>query len=678
LRQGIGFQRGVVTCVAVLAAPVRRLRAVYARYAEAHVAPRPSGFALALLRATPALIRHALWHQPADRLAVKRALGLGKIQTQGALDGDWFDGVVQRGQGPITIVMPVHGAFDLLSEVLGRVVRHTDIPWHLVLVEDASTDARVRPWLRDWVARHPARATLLENTVNMGFVGAANRGLGFARGRAGHVVLLNTDAFVPAGWASRLLGPLEADGRVASVTPMSNDAEIFSAPTICARGSIPPGAVDLIDAVAARLGRNGPLPTAPTGVGFCMAMNRAFLDHVPQFDMTFGKGYGEEVDWCRKTQALGGRHLCQPALFVEHRGGASFGTAAKQALVTRHNAIISARYPTYDLEVQRYIAADPLLTPRMALALAHVGVAARGAVPLFVAHAMGGGAEIALSAEIADALDQIGAALVLRVGTSRRWRLELHMEGGAISAVATDDLALIHRLLGPVPCLHIVYSCGVGDTDPVTLPAAMLGLRRPGRADTVAARMHDFFPLTPSYCLFGRDGQFRGAPDPRDPAHVARRADGTRVRLDEWQAAWHGFLSQCTEIRVFSDDSRAHVLRAYSDLAHLIVVRPHAPPQGIARVLPPRRSRPVLAVLGNLNIPKGAGVLRDLALRIDAEGGGAVGLDRQYRPRRHPARIRRLPRQLYPAPDISAGRPLWCGSLADPVYLARDVFLHHA
>jgi hypothetical protein len=133
--------------------------------------------------------------------------------------------------------------------------------------------------------------------------------------------------------------------------------------------------------------------------------------------------------------------------------------------------------------------------------------------------------------------------------------------------------------------------------------------------------MHDFFPLTPSYCLLGRDGQFRGAPDPRDPAHVARRADGTRVPLEAWQAAWHGFLSQCTKISVFSDDSRAHVLRAYSDLAHLIVVRPHAPPQGIARVLPPRRSRPVLAVLGNLNIPKGAGVLRDLALRIDAEGG---------------------------------------------------------
>ena len=596
-----------------------RLIALYSRYADAQVAPGPVGFARALLRASPGLVRYGLWGRQIDRDAVKRALGLAGPPPDGVLDDSWFRGQVQRGTGPITIVMPVYDAFDLLPEVLARIARHTNLPWHLVLVEDASADDRVRPWLRDWAGRRPADVTLLENATNLGFVGAANLGLAVARNRAGHVVLLNADAFVPRGWATRLLGPLEADPRVASVTPMSNNAEIFSTPKICTGRPIPPGAVDTIDTVAAGLGRVGPLPAAPTGVGFCMAMNRVFLDRVPQFDRAFGKGYGEEVDWCQRTRALGGVHLCQPAVFVEHRGGASFGAATKKALVARHNAIIAARYPTYDLEVQRYVRADPLLTPRMALALAHAGVTARGAVHLFIAHGMGGGAEFALEAEIAGAVAQTGVALVLRVGGTQRWRLELH-HPRKTSMAATDDLAVIRRLLDPIAQLQIIYSCGVGDPDPVALPAAMASLRRPGRADMMAARIHDFFPISPSYCLLGADGRFREGAISGDPAQATRRPDGSPVSLVDWQSAWREFLTQCSEVTVFSDDSRVRVAQVYPDLQDRLVLAPHRLRVPISSVSPPRGPKPVLAVLGNINAQKGAGVLRDLARHLAGDG----------------------------------------------------------
>ena len=104
-----------------------------------------------------------------------------------------------------------------------------------MLIEDASTDARVRPFLRDWAARQtrpntPGRVELIENETNLGFIGAVNRGLEVARAAGHPVVLLNSDAFVPAGWAGRLIAPMLADDSVATVTPMSNDAEIFSVP----------------------------------------------------------------------------------------------------------------------------------------------------------------------------------------------------------------------------------------------------------------------------------------------------------------------------------------------------------------------------------------------------------------------------------------------------------------
>src|SRR5690606_25741329 len=102
-----------------------------------------------------------------------------------------------------TIIMPVYNAFELLTEALDRVDRHTDVPWHLVLVEDASSDERVRPWLREWAAARAERVTLLLNDRNLGFVGSVNRALDLAAQRGGPVVLLNSDALVPEAWASR-------------------------------------------------------------------------------------------------------------------------------------------------------------------------------------------------------------------------------------------------------------------------------------------------------------------------------------------------------------------------------------------------------------------------------------------------------------------------------------------
>ena len=139
----------------------------------------------------------------------------------------------------VTIILPGFNAFDLLPEVLARITAHTDLPWHLIVIEDRSTDPAIRPWLRDWVQSQPdGRVTLLENEENQGFIRSVNRGLAAVgdaagdAGRQGPVILLNSDAMVPAGGASRLTAPLR-DPAVASVTPLSNDAEIFSAPVIC-------------------------------------------------------------------------------------------------------------------------------------------------------------------------------------------------------------------------------------------------------------------------------------------------------------------------------------------------------------------------------------------------------------------------------------------------------------
>ena len=83
-----------------------------------------------------------------------------------------------------------------------------------------------------------------------------------------------------------VLAPL-ADPGVASVTPMSNDAEIFTAPVLCAPAGLAPGQALAMDAVARRLDPAHARSEAPTGVGFCMALPLPFLSLFPLFSPSF-------------------------------------------------------------------------------------------------------------------------------------------------------------------------------------------------------------------------------------------------------------------------------------------------------------------------------------------------------------------------------------------------------
>jgi len=580
-------------------------------------------FARDLLRLAPVAWRWRRTGNPVYRAQIKTRLGLDAVPQAGPMDAGLFGQGSPEGALPqdlaITIVLPVYNAFDLLQEALDRVESHTDLPWHLVMIEDRSTDPAVRPFLRDWAAARQDRVTLLENDRNLGFIGSVNKGLKEALNRGDHVVLLNSDALVPQAWASRLIRPIVSQDHVASVTPMSNDAEIFTVPEICRRTVLDPGQGDAIDAVARRVSHDAPLPEAPTGVGFCMGLNIAYLRKLPRLDERFGRGYGEEVDWCQKARALGGRHLALPGLFVEHRGGESFGSEEKRALVLKNNRIIAGRYPAYDREVQEFIQSDPLVTARVALAIAHLAARTAGPVPVYMAHSLGGGAENYLQDAIDADLARGQGAIVLRVGGSHRFQVEVRTPEGDVSGM-TGSLEFLQTLLDPLGALRIVYSCGVGDPDPVSLPDVLLSLRRPGREDRVEVLFHDFFPISPSYCLLDQDGVYRGpvTGETADPAHSTQRADGTRIGLADWQAAWGRLLEAAAQVHVFSRDSRDQVLAAYPDVAGKIVVTPHSLLRDVPPLTVAQSGKTVIGVLGNIGYQKGAALLGGLARRAQA------------------------------------------------------------
>lgn len=594
------------------------------------------GFAMACTQVLPAAWGWYRKREPRYRTAIRRALGLEEGMGFGPLDpallpqaGTMTDGPLPAG---LVIVIPVYNAFDVLQDCLARVAAHTDLPWRVVVVDDASPDPRIRPALQAWLAGidnpHFRGGEFCPLDENRGFIGAANLGMATAQKIASDwpVVLLNTDAFVPAGWAARLLAPL-ADPTVASVTPFSNAAELMSVPAIGQGREIGPDMADRLDRVAQAIPPHAPAPLAdmPTGVGFCMAMAPQFLSRVPQFDTAFGKGYGEEVDWCRRTAALGGRHVAADRLFVEHRGGASFGSATKQAAILRASAMISRRYPAYDGMVQGFVTQDPLRTQRLALGMALAAdLAGDDHVPVWIAHAMGGGADFWLREQIAAAAAAGRMSVVLRVGGLQRWQVELH-GADRITGGTTQDFAVVTDLLSLLPRKAVTYSCAVGDSDPMALPALLRGLCGP--QDRLAVVMHDYFAVSPSFTLIDSDGLWRGVPIGgmrHDRAHETTRADGRKVTLKDWQEAWGGLMRAADAITVF-DQSGADIIRAvWPDLDPArIALRPHAMPALPPPVAKPQ-GKPVIGMLGNLNPQKGGAVVLGLGRELAKQGVGIV------------------------------------------------------
>ena len=584
-------------------------------------------FVRELVMALPPAVGWWATRNPAYRAKIKSRLRLKPQPSFTPMETRIFraDGDVdQPAVRPqrITIVLPVYNAFDLLQECLSRVERHTDLPFRLVLIEDRSTDERVRPFLREWSATREF-SELLENKENLGFIGAVNRGLTSAMEHGdqdeGPVILLNSDALVPERWASRLIRPFQNHEDIASVTPMSNDAEIMSVPVICQRTVLRSGQAEAIDAQAQRFAPEALLTVVPTGVGFCMALGRDWLAKLGHLDTRFGRGYGEEVDWCQKIAHLGGRHLALPGLFVEHRGGESFGSEAKLALVAANNRIIGNRYPQYDRMVQDFIATDPLGTARLALGLAWAGsLNPSRAVPVYLAHSLGGGADIHLEHRIQNDLDLGHPSVVLRIGGRLRWQLELIAPNGR-SYGQTDDFEFIARLLACLPRRKVVYSCGVGDRDPVQLPELLLSILQP--EDAAEVHFHDYFPISPAYTLLDSDGVYRGPVTAarHNKAHRSRRPDGSEVSLQAWQAAWSRFLERA-DLVVFSRDSAQQVETVWPELRDRIVLRPHQLHQTVTPLTVTNSSaRPVIGVLGNIGFQKGAAVLRDLVRLVNVK-----------------------------------------------------------
>lgn len=239
------------------------------------------------------------------------------------------------------IIIPIYNAFDDLTLCVESILKHTDLTVHgLICINDKSPDERIRPYLDQLSGEH---ITVIHNEENKGFSANINIGMSVSQR---DVILLNSDTVVTRDWVEKMLACAYSDERIATVTPLSNNATLCSVPEFCEENEIPEGmtADDMAEVVEkASLER---YPQISVANGFCMLVKRAVIQDIGNFDAeTFGRGYGEENDFCYRAIQAGYIHVMCDNTFIYHRGTSSFVSEDKLRYIKEHQKILEQRYP---------------------------------------------------------------------------------------------------------------------------------------------------------------------------------------------------------------------------------------------------------------------------------------------------------------------------------------------
>ena len=234
--------------------------------------------------------------------------------------------------GLTSIVTLSWNAPEFTEVAVASIRQHTRVPYEIIVVDNGS-----RPETVQRIAALPG-VRVIYNAVNTGFAHGSNQGIAAARGS--HVVVLNNDVIVTAGWLEALLDVQRRRPTVGVSSPRSNSVVGSQQLEDAAYDSIPE-----MHAYAARRSREhrGAFDLVPRASGFCLCINRRVIDEIGGFDPRFGFGNFEDDDLCVRARAAGYEIAVCHDSFIHHFGSASFaanGLAYESILQTNSVAFL--------------------------------------------------------------------------------------------------------------------------------------------------------------------------------------------------------------------------------------------------------------------------------------------------------------------------------------------------
>lgn len=465
----------------------------------------------------------------------------------------------------VDVIIPVYRGLEETRACIESVLTAvTAISHEIIVINDSSPEPELISYLEALACK--GDITLLHNIENLGFVGTVNRGMRLHLDR--DVVLLNSDTEVASSWLDRLFSVAYANPHIATVTPFSNNATICSYPHFCESNRLPRGeSAASLDAKFAAA-NTGEFVEIPTAVGFCMYIRRDCLNEVGLFDEeAFGKGYGEENDFCMRALQREWRHVLAADTFVYHAGSVSYGE--NNPLRQKATEVIRRRYPHYDYLVQRHISEDPARKYRLSVTARRFKESGLP-VLLYVMHSVGGGTEKHIQ-DLSRMLGERLRILVLRPSGERTVLLESidSMDGFSICC----DPVLQYKEL-----MEIITACNVSRIHVHHVLGHNLDFIRRlilNLALPFDFTVHDYYTVCPQINLVNEYGRYCGELGLSScQACLEKRPASGGLDIESWRARHVWLVNEADRVIVPCEDVANRMRRYFPHREFLLSPHP--------------------------------------------------------------------------------------------------------
>lgn len=201
----------------------------------------------------------------------------------------------------VDIIIPVFNETVLTRNCLESIVKNTDTPYHLILIDNASGE-ETEKYLEEFIKSNK-NSMLVRNGSNLGWVKAVNRGIDISSSH--YICIMNNDTVVrTSGWLAKLITAAEMSTDIGLVNPR------FEAKNASIAGNDPYIEIDFCR-------------------GYCVLIKRAVIDRIGALDEAYGLGYYDDDDLSVRAIRAGFRCIRANDVMVEHLKDSTFSAVFK-------------------------------------------------------------------------------------------------------------------------------------------------------------------------------------------------------------------------------------------------------------------------------------------------------------------------------------------------------------
>jgi GT2 family glycosyltransferase/glycosyltransferase involved in cell wall biosynthesis len=485
---------------------------------------------------------------------------------------NWHCFIKEKPLAPLVdIIIPVYGQRkETLSCIHSVLNSKNNTNYEIIVIDDRGGDEELS---RDLAKLSEMNLiTLHLNETNLGFVKSVNIGMDVHKER--DVILLNSDTKVYNDWIDRIIKHA-TDDPVATVTPLSNSATICSYPHFCKDYDYDFDISDeKLDNLASSINLNG--VEVPTGVGFCMFIKRKCLNQIGYLDAeTFGRGYGEENDFCQRAIQHGWKNIAIGNVFVRHYGGSSFGIE-KADLCAKAQIALDRLHPNYTRDVQEFISKDPMAIYRKILDLKRLGhfLPNEKKRALLITLDLGGGTDRHVNEIAAELRHEKIHPIILKcregkMHFDKKIRASFPNLDGIDFRVERNFFQEVLNTLS-IDFVHIHHLLGLVHESIDTLTDCLKKNKI-----TYYVTIHDYCSICPRITLIDKTGKYCNEPT-IDVCETCVRRSGSLVKIksvSSWRRTWHDLLLHANGVIVPNEDVSERLRNYYSGIN--IMIRPH-------------------------------------------------------------------------------------------------------